>query len=463
MVETQHDKFMQATIDAGKKFLAADKKQTVALVSHFDTDGLCATVIMQKALEREGYNCKVYNEPHLNTESLEALVQEDFSTIIFTDIGATKVAEISKLFSGKTVVILDHHMPDSDSDLKVVIHLNPHLFGITERNALSGAGVAYFFALGMNSKNRELAWYAVLGAIGDTQEKQGFEELNNRILQHAIIQKTISVGKRLRLYGINSRPLIKVLEYSTDLSIPGVTNDPEGVKLFLDGLGIEYEWRGRLKKFYHLRPFEQERLTKKILDMKRDEDPKTIIAPSYTLLNEQRRELQDMREYATIINACGRLEDYQTGLDALKGNFDAQKKAIMNLRVYKSAIRDALQYVDRLRETNTLYLKEAYVIINFGNRLKSSLVGIIASILARNKHYPKGTVVCTMAKHTEDLTKVSLRVSHDVTDKQLQVLLKKAVEPLGADTGGHNNAAGSIIQSKDEETFILNLEKELQA
>jgi len=171
MVETQYDTFMQTIIDAGKNFLAVDKKQTIALVSHFDTDGLCASVIMQKALEREGYDYKVYNEPHLNTENLDALVQENFSTIIFTDIGATKVAEISKLFSGKAIVILDHHLPGSSSDSKGVVHLNPHLFGITERNALSGAGLAYFFALGMNSKNRDLAHYAVLGAIGDTQEK----------------------------------------------------------------------------------------------------------------------------------------------------------------------------------------------------------------------------------------------------------------------------------------------------
>lgn len=462
MAESAHDIFMQAAIDAGKQFLDTPQDAHIHLVSHFDTDGLCARVIIEKALQREGYRCTSRNEPHLNNENLDSVEKEDASVFIFTDIGANRIKDLGKRFTGKTVIVLDHHAPGNDDTAKNVQHINPHVYGITQRNAISGSGVAYFFALGLNAKNRDVAYLAVLGAIGDTQERSGFEDLNNRILQHAIVQKNIAIGKRLKLYGLNSRPLIKVLEYSTDISIPGVTNNPRGVKEFLDKLNISYEWKGRLKKYFHLRPFEKEKLTKAVLDLKRDEDKEKLIVPCYTLLNERRRELQDLKEYATIINACGRLEDYETAVKALNGDDDAKHKAIVNLRVYKSAIRDALHRVDDMRANNKLLAKDGFVIINFKDTLRSSLVGIIASILARNKHYPSGTVVCTMARQDTIHTKVSLRVSQDVTDIALQKILWQSVKPLGVDAGGHNNAAGAIIPGDSEESFIENLKTELE-
>jgi len=152
LVETQHDEFMQTIIDAGKDFLTTDKTQLIRVVSHFDTDGLCAAVILQEALEREGYTCTLTNEPHLNDDNLAEIAKEEFSTIIFTDIGANKIEEFSKLFKEKAVIVLDHHSPGEVAQIDGVIHINPHISGITERNSISGAGVVYFFALGMNAK-----------------------------------------------------------------------------------------------------------------------------------------------------------------------------------------------------------------------------------------------------------------------------------------------------------------------
>lgn len=453
-----YDEFIEQLANAGKEFLhvALGADGPVRIISHFDTDGLCAASIFERALERENIPYKTTFVQAITTDVFEAITQE---VVVFLDVGAAKLATIKEKLSSKTVYVLDHHAPVEE--VAGSNHYNPFTANITERNAISGAGVAYFFALGMNPENRALAYLGVLGAIGDTQERNGFTELNNRILQHAIIQKSIKVGKRIKLFGLTSRPLVKVLEYSSDIDIPGVTGSKEGVERFLESLGIQYEWRGRLKKWYHLRSFEQDRLTNKILALKKDVPVDELLVPTYFLTNDLfRREVQDLKEFATIINACGRLESYAIALLALRADPIGQEQALMQLRVYKSAIREALALVDSLRENKELIETDSYVIINFKDKLRSSLAGIIASILARNKIYRAGVVVCTLARVGEK-TKISLRLHKDSSGVQLQYILQTTAALFGADAGGHDHAAGAVIATKDEEAFLKKLQEAL--
>ncbi|MCF7798832.1 DHH family phosphoesterase [Candidatus Woesearchaeota archaeon] len=458
-----YDAFIDKLGKAGNEFLnvALGVDSPIEIVSHFDTDGLCAASIIMQALGKENIPFTKTIVQNINNDVLDEISGD---IVIFLDVGAAKLASIQEKLVGKTIYILDHHEPQGESSF--INHYNPHIEGITQRNAISGAGVAYFFALGMNSENRSLAHLAVLGALGDTQERNGFMELNNRILQHAIIQKNIKIGQRIRLFGLTSRPVLKVLEYSTDIDIPGVTGSEEGTKQLLDDLCIQYEWRGRLKKWYNLRPYDQEKLTNKILELKKGTPKEELIMPTYSLTNpDYRQELIDMKEFATIINACGRLEEYDVALNALQADPVGQQQAIMQLRTYKSAIHESLQLVDALRNNNQLIQTDNYVIINFKDALRSSLAGIIASILSRNKIYKEGVVVCTLAKDSKDATKtkVSLRLNKHTSGIRLQRILEKITKKFGADAGGHDHAAGAVIKTEDEEAFIKALEKELNS
>lgn len=452
-----YDEFVNQANEAGKNFLEQVGGRDVRIIGHFDTDGLCATAILELALKKENLNYVSTQVQSLDDDFIEDIAK-DTEVCLFLDVGSNKENQISEAFKDKLVYILDHHDLEGESVLDT--HINPHKQGIDERNAISGAGVAYFFVMGMNPRNRHVAHLAVLGALGDTQDQNGFAELNNRILRHAIIQKSVQVGKRLKLYGLGSRPLVKVLEYSSDIGIPGVTGSEDGVRALLDDLHISYEWKGRLKKWFHLRPFEQERLTEKILELKKDTPEEDLLVPTYNFVLERRRELRDGKEFATIINACGRLEQYDTALDALLGDDIAKEKAIMQLRVYKSTIRDALKQVDEMREHDELFESDKLAVINFGNSLPTSMAGIIASILARNKLYRAGTVVCTMARGDDETTKVSLRASMDTADVKLQESLARVVEPFDAASGGHDNAAGAVIKTEQEDAFVENLKKE---
>lgn len=449
-----HDDFVDAATKAGKDFVDVAKDKKVLLVTHFDTDGLSAAALLELAFDRESISYETIHAQSLDDDFLSSVFAKDLDVYVFADIGATVLEKISSLSNKKPVFILDHHTPSTNDDLGL-IHINPLVTGIDEKNSISGSGVCYFFAMGMNKDNRSLAHLAVIGAIGDSQEDNGFQDLNNRILQHAVIQKTVVLSKRIKLYGINSRPLIKVLEYSSDVDIPGVTNDPKGVKDFLDELGIMWEWNGRLKKWFNLRPFEQVAITEKILELKgATENSDDLLVYSYSLPNAPRREMIDIRECATIINASGRLEQYRVGVDTLKGDRDAAQIASMNLRVYKSAIREALQIVDDKRANGSLIETDKLVLVDFESRIPSSIVGIVASILARNKIYREGVVVCTLGETQNEEVKVSLRVSLSATDFKLQNVLSEAVSNFGGTSGGHDNAAGAVISKDNKEEFI---------
>ena len=49
--------------------------------------------------------------------------------------------------------------------------VNPHLFGIDGARDVSGSGVAYFAAKAVNATNMDLASIALVGALGDMQDK----------------------------------------------------------------------------------------------------------------------------------------------------------------------------------------------------------------------------------------------------------------------------------------------------
>ena len=116
------------------------------------------------------------------------------------------------IYGDKDVIILDHHIPE-EIETKNICHVNPHLAGIDGSKEVSGAGVVYFFAKALNKKYEDLAHIALIGAVGDIQEDNGFKKLNQDILDKAISLGKVTVEKGLRIFGAQTRALHKALEF----------------------------------------------------------------------------------------------------------------------------------------------------------------------------------------------------------------------------------------------------------
>ena len=51
----QYDEFIQSAMNAGTNFLSTIKNRPLAIVGHFDTDGLCSSALLEQALQRERF------------------------------------------------------------------------------------------------------------------------------------------------------------------------------------------------------------------------------------------------------------------------------------------------------------------------------------------------------------------------------------------------------------------------
>lgn len=462
------DEFNAEIKDAANAFLSIDKKDTIRIISHLDCDGICAASILIKALSNDDRKYSISIVHQLNDEVLDELASEEYTTYMFTDLGSGKLNSISRLLSGRKVFILDHHEIEESSDDKGIVHVNPHKFGIDGSHDISGSGVVYLFAKALSEKNKEMAHIAIIGAIGDIQEDNGFSGINKSILQDAIDCNKISVNHGLRFFGSQTRPLHKLLEYSTDPYIPGVSGSESAAIQFLSSLGINPKTSNGWVKMVNLSDDELKKLAAGIIIKRAEEsNPEDIFGDIY-LLNDEEQEspLKDAREFSTLLNSCGRMNKASIGIGTCLGRPDAKRKAIKHLSEYKKEIVGSLRWFDENKDNpDKVVAGDGYIIINAGEEIRHTIIGTLASILSKSPAIADGTFILSLAQSVEDdNTKVSLRIAKqpgaESLDVDLRLMINRAIEFLGTgESGGHANAAGAMIPSAMEPKFLEIMEK----
>ncbi len=448
----KYDRLKERIKKSVEEFKEIDKRETIRVISHLDCDGIAACSILIKAFNRENRKYTTSIIQQLNEKIINELENEDHNFYFFSDLGSSHSNLIYKKL--KNVFILDHHqIKEKDSN---VTHINPHLFGIDGSKEISGAGVAYLFAKELNKINKDMAHVAVIGAIGDIQENNGFLKLNDEILQEALKQGTIKLKKGLKVFGSYTKPLHKILEHSSDIYIPNVTGSETNSIKFLQNLGINPKNGSGWRKMVELDDNEMQRLITGIVMKRNNQDnPEDIIGYSYILTKETHDQLKGAKEFATMLNACGRLNKASLGIGCCLGDEKIKKKAIRNLINYKREIVKAMNWYNDNKSKDAK--RKRFVIINAKDNILSTVAGTLASILSRNNEFEDGTLILSMAQQIDNTTKASLRISGNNKNDLVQIL-KKIVEKVNGDAGGHKDAAGAIIKTEDEDKFVKEAE-----
>jgi single-stranded-DNA-specific exonuclease len=442
-----------AAIELGK----LSKAKPVKIISHIDADGISACAVLIKTLKNANLAYSVTTVKQLTKGVLYDLSHDNYETFFFTDLGSGQLNDIVTLLKGKKVFILDHHRFDNDSP--EIVHVNPEMFGISGSTELSGAGVAYFFYKAVTGKTA-VAHIAVVGAIGDMQEDNGFTGLNKEILDDAVNTKQIEIKTGLRIFGLNSKPLYKALQYSTWPAIPGISGSESGAIQFLQELGINPKYRDSWRMFSQLTDAEVKKLSSGIIIKRFGKDkPEDIFGPIYTVIGEEDGPTKDAREYATLLNSCGRLDKASVGLGTCLGDKNSKLKALAAMKDYKRELVNALTWFEKNKSARNgkVIEKDNVVILNAGSEIRDTVIGTLASIISKSNWYKDGTCILSMARNLEDeTTKLSLRMAGPETDADLKQLMKLAVLSVNGDCGGHKKAAGGRISQDKEEEFIKN-------
>ncbi len=449
-------KFKQLIRKKAELFQKLSNKH-LRIVSHLDCDGLTAAAIIIKAVLREKLNFSISIVKQLDAAVIEELAREDYNCYIFTDLGSSRLSLLEEKLKGKHIFVLDHHTPE---DVRSFIHhMNPHNFGLDGGKHISGAGVTYLFAKALNEKNKELAHLAIIGAIGDIQERKGFEGINEEILKDAIESGKLEVKRGLSMFGSQTKPLHKVLEFSTDPYIPGVTGSERGAIKFLNELGISIKDEyGKYKKLIHLDDLDMKRLTTGIIlrRLGSEKNPEDIIGNIYLLKEEpEESPTKDVREFSTLLNSCGRLRRPSLGIGTCLGCQETKKEAMDLLGDYKKELIKSLNWFYANREKKNILEKDGYTIINAEDNIKETIIGTLASIISKSNIYRDGTIILSMANTIDGNLKSSMRIVGRSPKVDLREVSKDIIKRLGAgEFGGHKLASGCIIPQEKEEEFI---------
>src|SRR5256884_4397700 len=230
----------------------------VRIVTHIDTDGITGGAIASEALDRAGIAHEVAFVKKLDEPVITELKRRGTPLVWFIDLGAGMMHALH----GLDAVITDHHVPTEREVPRVlrsdlmrfaesqdrILMLNPHLEGAGS-DVASGAGCAYAVARALASTNRDLAAVAIVGAVGDVQDQE-FRRLsgyNRTILQDGVDAGVLRAQIDLRLFGRETRPAYKMLQYASDPWIPRLSGNEDACIAFLLELGIdlkvEEHWR----------------------------------------------------------------------------------------------------------------------------------------------------------------------------------------------------------------------------
>lgn len=468
----KYSNFFSFIKKVAENFKKIDKRETIRLISHHDADGICAASIMIKVLENENLKYELSIIKQLTETHIIEYQKEYFNIYVFTDLGSAQYNLIKKYLDQKTIFIFDHHSFDLEllhenltENLNIttsnkkdnIIIINPHIFNIDGSNEISGSGVTYLFAEALNEKNKEYSYLAIVGSLGDVQEKQGFLSLNKYILETAIKQGKIKIEKNLKYFGLETKPLYYLLAYG-DIYIPNISAKESNAIQFLNDIGIHPKINNKWKKFNDLTEEEKKRLISSIIirkNSKKTDIYQEIIGNRYLLTTERESSpLRDLKEFATLINACGRLEKPSLGIGVCLNDEKLKKKAFELQDEYKKEIIKGLNWYQK-KDPNFIIEGKNYIIINSKNNIMPTIIGTIASIIS-NMDLTNNKLILAMA-YDDDFIKVSLRINLR-NEQKLNINLKDIIteisEKVNAQAGGHKNAAGAIIPRDKEEEFI---------
>jgi single-stranded-DNA-specific exonuclease len=461
--EDQVAGFLDSAEKAAKTIQETVKQDgLIQIFSHLDADGVAAAGIIGKALFRLDARFRIRITQWIENKILGDVLSDKPQLIIFTDLGSGYVDLLNQKLSDFKIAILDHHQIVGQESGNFV-HVNPHLHGLDGARDISGSGVAYFVSKALDKVNVDLAPIAVVGALGDMQDK--YEQrmlggLNGKIVEDATASGLLTVEKDLMFFGRETRPILKALASTTSPFIPGISGEEEKSLAFLKSLGIEPKNGDKWRALRDLTDDEKKRLCSKLAEhlvsMGLHYQVNSLVGHVYTLIREEAwTPLRDAREFAVLLNGTGRMDKAGLGVAVCMGDrASALEEANRVLEDYRRSINKYLGWVtekpERMKEFVNIYVVYGEDFIN------DKMVGAVSSILTSSLPNPEKPLIAYANLQEEGIAKISARTMEAVISRGVNLgeIMQIAAEKFKGKGGGHNIAAGAQVPIEEIGNFI---------
>jgi single-stranded-DNA-specific exonuclease len=447
---------------------AVEKDDFIHVFSHLDADGVAAAGIIGKALLRLDARFRLRVTQWVDEKIVGEISSDKPHLVILTDFGSGYLDLLGEKLPGFKIVILDHHQITGNADNENVVQVNPHLHDIDGAKDVSGSGVAYFVAKALDPDNMNLASVAIVGALGDMQDKnedRRLHGLNELIVNDALSAKLITVEKDLTFFGRETRPIHKALAATTNPFIPGLSGEEDKSLAFLASLDIKPKEGERWRALRDLTQDEKKRLSSALADHLISKglhsEVENLIGNVYVLTQEEPwTPLRDAREFALVLNSTGRLDRPSLGIALCMGDRGlALEEANKVLEEYRKNISKYLSWVmekpERMREFENIY------VVYGENSVNEKIIGTISSILVSGLENPEKPLIAFSIIQEENASKFSARTNDLALSKgvNLGTVMHIASEKYGGKGGGHNVAAGAQVPIDKIDSFIKTVDE----
>jgi RecJ-like exonuclease len=461
--EKQIANFLDSATQAAETILKTVKEDGfIQVFSHLDADGVAAAGIIGKTLFRLDAKFRIRITQWIDEKIVGEITSEKPQLIIFTDFGSGYIDLLNQKVADFKIVILDHHQIIGGESANLV-HVNPHLHGIDGARDISGSGVAYLVAKAVDKDNIDLAPVAVVGALGDLQDKYDQRKLsgiNEKIVEDATNAGFLTVEKDLIFFGRETRPIHRTLASTTNPFIPGISGEEDKSLAFLASLDIKPRHGDKWRALRDLTDEEKKKLCSALADYLLSKglryEVTNLIGHVYILNHEEPwTPLRDAREFAVLLNATGRMDKPSLGVSICMGDrFSALEEANKVLEEYRRTINKYLGWVmekpERMKEFENIY------VVYGENFIGDKIVGAISSILSTSLPNPEKPLIAYANVEEEGLAKFSARTIDTLTNKGVNLgnVMQIAAEKCQGKGGGHNVAAGAQVPIEKIGDFI---------
>ncbi len=454
---------------------AVSRNASIVLVSHFDADGLSAGSIVLISIGRLGTSVHLRIVENMTDNVLGEIEKIESDLVVFSDIGSGYLRSIVTKLADKEVVIADHHQTIQGETTDAsghLYHFNPHLMGFDGATEISGAGTAYFLAKALDKSNIDLSPLAIVGALGDQQDKgpkREFVGLNRTILSDATSAGLIEHTQDLIIYGRQTRPLHKAIATTTSPYLPGLSGEEDRCLALLDSARIPTKIDDRWRTISDLTLEEKRRLVDRIvqhlISLKTGgEVALDLIGSVYTLKREDAwTPLRDGREFSSLLNACGRMK--RPGLGVALGLGDRGLAFAEAESVYQEYRKSLAKYMgwltanpDLLRHLGSL------TVVRGEGVIPETMTGAVASLVSSSNLFGEKKVTIIISNTQEGEAKLSARGTDYLVARGLNLglTLQTLSAKFGGNGGGHTIAAGATVSPHLLDQYLTELSQSVE-
>jgi RecJ-like exonuclease len=438
--------------------------RNISVITHLDCDGITSGSIITKSLIRSGAKCTVRTVNEFNKNLVDRMKNDSREFHIITDLGGGFAKELDSGLDDNWIVVDHHQIPEEEFDNERVI--NAWKYDIDGGVEVSAGGMAYLVSNALHRENTDLAWIAVVAALGDRQdqgEKKSFSGINLDIASVAKKNGQVEIDLDILLVGRETRPLPDALAFTSHPFIEGLTWNRDACLSLLNSSGIKLKDGSRWRVPAELTEDEKRTLLQTISKFTTSKNATEImdelVGYTYTLSGEDKRSfLRDAREFSTMLNSCGRIRKAGVGIAVCMGDrtrmLEEGENILLEYRILLRTYMNALSS-ERWRVVDN----GKYVMVDGEGLVSENMTGAVSSLLGGSQKNT-GRIIILRTNGEDGTIKFSSRKSTGCkSEVNLGLLMRSCATKVSGVGGGHNAAAGARITKDKLDEFLGCLEE----